>query len=186
MAEHLSPGEMYRFHALQSWRRIIGDLSLLKNKRILDLGCGGIQNPDSAQFDSLPSEAVLPWMLRAAAAQGAGCYGIDLASQASDDVGVYTHLQADLTEVMSSPDTFSTWWQSLTGWSPVELPFDIIYSRFLLDRHYGSNTLLHMLHSGSSRVQYNERTNARLIAFVTEIENTAGSVLADEGIIFLE
>jgi hypothetical protein len=65
---------------------------------ILDLGCG---SPDSTSADYGVKERFAAWFPRVCATYGARVTGIDLYRQDPQDIEVYTHISADLNDLLS-------------------------------------------------------------------------------------
>lgn len=105
--------------------------SALFGRNVLDLGCGSENNTKPGDIE-FPYWA--PHFARLAAAHGANVFGIDIYPASESDANLYTHIEANIAELVASerlallPHTRNT-------------RFDIIHAHLLFTSHELEGTL---------------------------------------------
>lgn len=98
MHDRLHPNDISFFRGQEDRLRIITgltDLNQIRGWNILDLGCGSSSSDWSNRTRQYEA-----WFPRVCASHGATVIGIDIAAQDPNDEGVYTHIAADLGQLL--------------------------------------------------------------------------------------
>ncbi len=114
-----------------------GSLSKIKNKKILDIGCGGTDTADTA---FIFEQEALPAFALAASYYGAKVTGIDIGKQTHGTEEFYNHKRLDLTDMAKKGDQLKR---------SVGDNFDIVVARRLINPGSPSEELKKSLNKNS-------------------------------------